>query len=263
MVQRAEIMFKKIRSFIGPRTRWHYWSCSKFADRIRGTEKPLGLTLDEWKQWKIDSENKHPFRYWLAEEFLTIVQNALYFPYDFYSAIKHYYTNRFVDKTHYLKTGLTPGKYYDLDYRIIHGLFNELKNYVEIELAHLMKCYEDRNYKFVNGRCPKAGLDYIDWSMSLTYGPDYGYEPTDKLYNKPTPQAESAKEILELYNWWNNRDNRPDPHVESGWDKFYESKNSKEKEKSFKKLQKIEDNYEKEDENMLIKLIKVRKSLWT
>jgi len=37
----------------------------------------------------------------------------------------------------------------------------------------------------------------------------------------------------------------------------------KEKHRAHKLLQKVEKQYEKEDEQMLIRLIKIRKSLWT
>ncbi len=245
------------------RHRINYWSCSKLANWIRGEEKPFALEWKKWDEWKESQKKKRPLRFWLSDTFLDKVQNFIYFPYDIYREIKHYIRNRWIDKTHYIKTGLEPGKYHEIDTRILCGLFTELVDYVEIELAHLSKWNSSKEYKFKSGRCVEAGLDYLDWAMSLTYGTDFNYEKSHKLYNEPTPQAKSSTEILELYNWWKNRDKRPDSHEESGWDKFYESDNKKEKEKAFKKLNKLEKKYEKEDEDMLIRLIKIRKHLWT
>lgn len=245
------------------RQRINYWSCSRFADWIRGEKKPLALELKKWDEWKIDQKAKRPWRFWLSDTVLNKVQNFIYFPHDVYKEIKNYVQNRWIDKTHYIKTGLKPGQYHEIDTRILYGLFSELVDYVEIELANLSNWNSNKKYKFEKGRCAEAGMDYLNWAMSLTYGTDFNYKKSHKFYNKPTPQAESSKEILELYNWWKNREKRPDPHEESGWSKFYESDNEKEKDKAFKKLNKLEKKYEDEDEQMLIRLVKVRKHLWT
>jgi len=111
--------------------RFNYWSCSKFADFIRGTPKPWALQLDEWKQWRQTAKKKHPWRFWLAEEGLNKLQNFFFFPYDLWSSWRYYCKIRFRDKLHYLKTGFKPGEYYDLDERILYALFNELKIFVE------------------------------------------------------------------------------------------------------------------------------------
>ena len=111
--------------------RYNYWSCSKFADFIRGTPKPWALEWKEWDEWRKSAREKSPWRFWLAEEGLNKLQNFFFFPYDLWSSWKYYYKIRFRDKLHYLKTGCKPGEYYDLDERILHALFNELKIFVE------------------------------------------------------------------------------------------------------------------------------------
>ena len=238
------------------RSRIDYWSCSKFADWIRGTPKPFALEWGAWDTWRDDAKEKNPVRYWVAEKLLDSLQDFVNLPMDIYHTIEVYIRNRFIDKTHCLKTGLKAGDYYDLDYRIIHGLFNELVDFVEIEQAHLMKCYKEKKYKFIRGRCVEAGLDYLNWCCGLTYNKDYGLKKGDKGYGDPTPQALSAKKILELYNWWKNiRPNRPNPH-----DLFSEDKDGK---YYFRKINKTEDSYDKEDTKMLIELIKIRSHLWT
>jgi hypothetical protein len=97
----------------------------------------------------------------------------------------------------------------------------------------------------------------------------------------PTGQALAAKEIKELYLWWTTvYPNRPDPYDASGWTAACEASRianggklnwgvekdpalKKAQNKAHKLLQKIEADYEKEDEAMLIRLIKIRQSLWT
>jgi hypothetical protein len=254
-----------------PKIRVNYWSCSKFADFVRGTKKPYALEAKDWKKWHKEAKEKHPLRYWMAEKLLKKLQNIVYLPSDIYNSIKNYIDNRFITKTHCLKTGLKPGKYYELDDRILYALFNELTEFVEIETAHMFShaLKNKGKYKFKKRRCPQAGIDYLKWASRI------------KENNKPTLQAVHARAILRLYNWWKKRPNRPDPIQASGWDKFCETHKEedlgffpehpvvddlnsyKERRKILRKVIQIEEKYEKEDTKMLIELIQIRKSLWT
>lgn len=240
---------------LNKRARFNYWSCSRFANWIRGNKKPYVLPWDEWEKWRETSAKNHPYRYWLAEEGLDFLQNIVNFPMDVYHTIEVYVRNRYIDKIHYLRTGLKPGTYYDLDWRILNGLFNELVIYVESELAHTMKAYPDRHYKFVNGRCKLAGLDHLNWAMNLVMNEDYGINPDDEDYGKPTHQAIVAKKVYELYNWWTNRDNRVDPYT-----LFTKEKDGQ---YYYRKIDEMENQYDQEDTDMLIELVKIRSSLWT
>jgi hypothetical protein len=240
-----------------------HWTNSRFADYIRGEKKPFALGWKEWDNYYRDLQKRKPFRYWITEKFLTVLENLIYFPYDIYREYQSYFRNRFVDKTHYLKTGLKPGEWYDFDNRILHGLFNELVNFVEIEFAHLSLYDKTKKYKFKNGRCVEAAYDYFNWASKLKDKNENGKRVASK-------QAKDARRIKKLYEWWKNvRPNRVDPSVKSGWAKEYEEieKNGyKSKKGSYKTILKqirIEDQYDAEDEAMLIELIKLRKGLWT
>lgn len=248
--------------------RWNYWNCSKFADFVRGEKKPYALTQEEWQDWKNSLKQKHPFRYYLSEVILNKIQNIVYFPSDIFNSIRSYIDNRFVTKTHYLKTGLKPGVYHELDERIIYGLFNELKEFIEREQAHIQSWHAEKKYKFIKGKCPEAGIDYLKWASELKYDESCGMSKEDPNYGEPTHQALSSRKILELYNWWNNRPNRKDPMDLSGWSEYCKTKKlgtqtDEEGKEILDKLQKIEEEQEKEDDEMLIELIKLRKSLWT
>jgi len=97
-------------------------------------------------------------------------------------------------------------------------------------------------------------------------------------YNTLTPQALGAKEVFELYTWWKTaRRLRPDPYDVSDWSDYYEKrhkdieslfedKSEEEKAESraiLDKMNSIEKAYDEEDEAMMIRLIKIRHSLWT
>ena len=238
------------------KTRINYWSCSKFADWIRGEKKPHALGLREWDEWKNKQRKERPYRFWLSDTGLQKLQDILYFPYDTYRTVKVYIRNRYFDKTHYLNTGLKPGQYYDLDTRILYGLFNELVDFVEIELAHLSLWDRNKKYKFKHSRCVEAAYDYFDWACNL------------KSKGKLTEQAKASRKIKKLYEWWkNDRPNRKDPYSEETFgldiDDVLDKKKAKEKQKLFEKTYQMELDQDNEDTAMMIELINLRHHLWT
>jgi hypothetical protein len=274
----------------------HYWTCSKFADWVRGTKKLSAGTSEEWDEWTTTAQMRHNFRYWLAEEGLDILQKIVYWPTDTLYSIKYYINNRWVTRTHSLTAharDIKPGQWRDVGDRFLPCLFNELVDFIEIESAwsHIAWGSEEDKAKYAapfwasgwwrwrNWRCPQAGLDHLDWAMTLT-NTDW-CEPDHKDYGKPTHQAIKAKELKELYTWWTQTyRNRPDPYDASGWTAACEAHRianggklsfstpkdpvlKKAQDKAHKLLQKIEADYEKEDEAMMIRLIKVRHGLWT
>lgn len=276
----------------------HYWTCSKFADWIRGTAKGGAKTGEGWDEWEKRAKSAYPIRWWLAEEGLDILQKIVYWPTDTLYAIKYYINNRWVTRTHSLTAhprDIKPGTWCDVGNRFLPCLFNELVDFVEIEQAwhHIAwGSEEDRAkynppfwatgwFRWRTWRCPQAGLDHLDWAMSLT-NTDW-CEPDHPDYGKPTLQAERALEILALYKWWKEiYPNRPDPHDASGWSRYCElkrqesgdtglsfmaeSKNPETRalgEEALKKTHEIEQTYNDEDTQMLIRLIKIREALWT
>jgi hypothetical protein len=128
-------------------------------------------------------------------------------------------------------------------------------------------------------RNAEAGLEYLRWASELT---NAEFLDDDKKHEAvPTYQATSAKEIIELYTWWTvTYRNRPDPYEASGWTAVCEASRAanggrlhfgtekdpvlkKQSDRAFKLLQKMEKDYEAEEEAMMIRLIKIRQSLWT
>jgi hypothetical protein len=277
----------------------NYWSCSPFADWLRGTKKLSAGTAEQWDEWTTQAQMKHNFRYWLAEEALGHIQDFVTWPVRKLYDIKYYINNRWVSRTHSLTAhprDIRPGQWQDVGNRFLPCLFNELVDFVEIESAwsHIAWGNKEDKAKYkapfwASGwfrwrvwRCPQAGLDHLDWAMTLTMGEDWGVDKDSPNFGKPTGQALRAKEIKELYLWWTvTYRNRPDPYEASGWSahcdamrvkhpgSMWASLNTKDKEdrkasdKAHKLLSKIEAAYEKEDEAMMIRLIKARDSLWT
>jgi len=273
-----------------------YWSCTPFADWLRGTKKLSIGTSEEWDNWTTAAQMKHNFRYWLAEELLNDIQDFITWPVRKIHDIKYYINNRWVTRTHSLTAharDIKPGQWCDVGNRFLPCLFNELVDFVEVEQAWMHIVWgsaEDKAkyaapfwatgwFRWRTWRCPQAGLDHLDWAMTLTNS-DY-VDATDPNYGKPTGQAILAKEIKELYTWWTvTYRNRPDPYDASGWTEYCEATRlanggklsfgvdkspelKKQCDKAHKLLQKIEATYEKEDEDMMIRLIRIRGGLWT
>ena len=268
--------------------RVNYWGNSKLADRIRGTKKPGVLSGDGWKEWKEQARKKHPIRYWIAEEGLDHIQNIIMWPVDRLYSVKYYIVNRWVDQSHALVAHpkhIKPGQWMDLDYRILYCLFDELVDFVEIEKAYsnfrwdeekrkTMRWWQAGRWRTRTWRSAEAGVDHLKWEMTLT---DEEWIE-DKSQAKPTAQAEAAREILELYTWWTETyHNRPDPYDVSGWSDHCEDKRKRgigfletdpeedktKTDKILKKTREIEEQYNQEEQEMLIRLIKLRGSLWS
>lgn len=275
----------------------HYWTCSKFADWLRGTAKLKAGTSEEWDSWTTAAQMKHSFRYWLAEEGLDYLQKIVFWIPDSLHSIKYYVNNRWVSRTHSLTAhprDIRPGDWCDVGNRFLPCLFNELVDFVEIELAWWHIAWSDKAekakysapfwasgwFRWRTWRCPQAGLDNLEWQRQLRWKEDEVGKDFKGL-GELTPQAVKAQEILDLYTWWTTTyRNRPDPYDASGWTAYCELSRlanggklswsgdktpelKKASKLAHKELQKIEAAYEKEDEAMMIRLIKVRHGLWT
>jgi hypothetical protein len=275
--------------------RSHYWTIGKFADWLRGTPKLKCGTSEEWDTWYASAAKAHPIRYWIAEEGLDCLQKIVYYIPDKLNDVRYYINNRWVSRSHSLTAhvrDIRPGAWCDVGNRFLPCLFNELQDFVEIEQAwHHCMWSDDAKTKFDvpwwrsgwlrlrTWRNAEAGLEYLRWAETLTN--EEFLDDDKKSEAVPTYQATGAKEIIELYTWWTTTyRNRPDPYEASGWTAACEASRlanggrlsfsaekdpvlKKASDKAHKLLQKIEADYEKEDEAMMIRLIKIRQSLWT
>ena len=122
-------------------------------------------------------------------------------------------------------------------------------------------------------------MNYLQWASTLTNAEFL--EEDQKHLAVPTYQATTAKEIIELYNWWKViRPLRKDASDISGWSAYCDqdkdlddmlismTKEKTDEEKAEVKrmidmMNDIEKQYDDEDEEMMIRLIKIRKGLWT
>lgn len=271
-----------------------YWNIGPFADWLRGTPSPGAETSKGWREWTARAKSAHPIRYWFVEEGLRYIQNFIMWPIDRLYDVKYYINNRFVTRTHCLTAhprDIKPGTWYDVGNRFLPCLFNELVDFVEIELAWWEIAWNEEGRKkfkspwYATGwfrwrtwRSREAGLANLAWQKTCD-NKDYTPED-DPRYGELTHQAHAAKEIEALYLWWTEgRPKRPDPMDASGWSKYCEERWEKDQSildqfdddapgkvdtrPMLDMMNDMEAKYEQEDEEMMIRLIKIRQSLWT
>ena len=248
-------------------------------------DKPIALQWHEWEEWESQMQAERPFAYWLNETAPDAVKRTFRSLFKPFNDLRYFIRVRLFDRYHVIQTGLKPG-YADCDARMLNGMFNMLVDFVEIEKAwkHVVFSKEEQAKRkhpwwslgwtrFKAFRDPAAGLDHLRWEMSLD-------DPELPDTERCDSQAHAAREISELYHWWKEvRPQRPDPYDASGWTVHCEQRresgkhmldmrhDSEEEEKETQRMldmiRKIEHDYLQEDEDQLIRLVKIRPNLWT
>jgi hypothetical protein len=137
---------------------------------------------------------------------------------------------------------LEPG-YYDIDTRLFHVAFDLLVEFVELELVYDILSNPDSKHKvpwyqsrarYVKDHIEELIDEHVTWCKT---DPSVGHK-----------QRDSAIEIATIYNWYKHEF----PIRARSWNV-----------KDFEARLRLEEQYEQEDDDMLVRLIKIRKHLWT
>lgn len=180
-----------------------------------------------------------------------------------------------------------------VDYVEIELASNELWGYEDGKSTDHSKEFNHRQWHnskvlrlFVpEWRSSAAGLKHLEWERNLRKDEGYygNWEPhiteakATGEFGTLTRQAEKAEEVLTLYTWWTEiRPNRADPYDISGCNRYWEEKkmdaedilsddllNDPDKRRMYDVINTLEEQYNNEDTDMLVRLVKIRKSLWT
>lgn len=225
---------------------------------------PTATTMEGWDQWHKDSSAASPFLYWLLDNGYHSFRRTILYPFTLFINVVHHIRNRFITKSHLMKTGLKPGQWHEFETRLIHGMFNELVEFVEVELANMQRICGEYQYipkyqryfpwiitTFMLNRSAEAGMAYLDWEASLVHDESYCSADSPN-FGKPTSQAIAAIEIKDLYYWWTAiRPNRKDLYMDDASKLDFHTINAE------------EEFREEKDEEMMNRLIKVRRAMWT
>jgi hypothetical protein len=242
-------------------------------------DMPDAASMEEWDEWN-NKAKENKLKWFIAETIPTWFAVTFQYRYEnFISKLKSKYIRK-----HNIITidSLKDDEWYDTDTRLMHGMFQLLVDFVELEKAHMEIAFNmDNPPKYMlkaKYRSASAGLKYLEWESEL--GKEGGLN-----------QAKHAKKVRDLYMWWKfvrpARTELMDVKgvMDMSSSEFYSDLDSddskervsnmladidrrKEKEPELyesvnKAYEDAEKAYNNEDEKMLIQLVKIRKSLWT
>jgi hypothetical protein len=240
---------------------------------------PGAMSSKGWRLFEKEFREVAPVRHWIMKDF----RRGFIYPIKWkYEAIKDWVRYRTTARYHVVDTGLAPG-YRDTVSLMLHVNFNMLKEFVEVEQARSRYYWSDeyRNtaswcekympfYRiFFPFRRPDLGIDHFEWAATLD-------DPALPPHERSEQQAQDAREILVLYKWWaQERPARKEIEyadyddqgfgilgsLDDDFDKEAEDYKKHKESMNARSIQ--EEEWEKEDQDMLIRLIKIRKSLWT
>jgi len=227
---------------------------------------PEAATGEVWDRWERMTKARYPILYFLRKRVPTMVRVKRR---QFNDAI-WWVRYRTINRNHVMRIrGLKPG-YYEPDTKILYTSFTLLREYVERGLAcRNFRWYEERIPKWVPKWLknhwprkinPQAGIDYLRWEI----------EDEDMQAQAPEQSANAAV-IMRLYLWWTQeRGERIDPHKDFRiWDGVEEprggmfTRTSPEYSAALDSMSKANEFYDAQDQAMLVKLIGVRRSLWS
>jgi len=230
---------------------------------------PEMATADKWFEFEERYKKEAPVRHWVMRgPIYTLTLKIKWRKRDFF----YHIWSRFIVKNHIIKTDLRRGHYHDNSERMLHAVFKILEDYVEIECAYAHD-YADTEKtlgwkrflpRFIRPRAKDQtnGILHLLWEIEL---------------GEESPrQAKDAVEFYELYTWWKdvrpNRKHTPMPDtpnlpegVFGGASKEWQKNHPEEYEQYLKWSDVTHDEtttWRKEDQEMLIRLVKVYESMW-
>lgn len=240
-------------------------------------EPPGALSAKGWRLFNNEFKENAPIRWYIHQEFkreyIWPIRRGI-------SSLIWWIRYRTTSRYHVVRTGLPPG-YNEFDNVILHTNFTMLVDFVEVEQARhhswtakdnkktLLEKYLPLYYVFKPFRRPDLGIAHNEWAATLD-------SPTIPPGERSVHQAETARETLVLYIWWTKT--RPSRYVKepalysdqglgifSSLDEDFDE--NAEDYVAYKKqmhdAEKVDAIWEDEDTSMLIRLMKIRKSLWT
>ena len=228
----------------------------------KGLGPNVARSSEDWHYFRIYHKEYNPIRYFLNNDF----ESVFIWPWSMrLQRLTEWVKYRTTKRYHIIKTGMKPG-YSDVSEKMLYVNFNMLKDFIEVEKAHMW------NWSGEQPDMEQPGVSHLIWEIGL--------DADNSFKNQ---QSANALEQYELYDWWTNqRPYRQDDAVEE-WEAYHKVKKEiydddannffrddldTEELKVLRKtwLDKsntIEKHNLEEDESMLIRLIKIRGSLWT
>lgn len=252
-------MFKQIKKKVRQFNRWMDYN------------PPGALTSTGWRLFKSEFKKKAPIRYWVTHD---LYYSAIYPCIELYQEAYSWARYRLSRRYHVVDTGLKPGYHSNADI-ILYANFSKLCDYVEVTLGVLERM-SDRNKSWAERYVPfygifkqprdaDAGIKHLQWAADLC-------NPSNPNHVIDSEYAKKSKSLLELYIWWTiERPSRkaavvPILYSDQGLgllsclDPLFDRTAADyiAYTEACDKLEEQEEMWEKEDNDMLIRLIQLR-----
>jgi len=219
---------------------------NKFRVKFMGFKKKVGipypyaLGLEEWDVWRAETKLKMPIRWWILETVPDFFNKLFVFKVKFLCS-KYYwlFMHTFVRKHQYniIRPRTLPPSYYDARDLILHGSMEILCDFVEHQNKHGIVAWDaDEGHQHV---WDEANIIYDWWN-------DKYLKREEALDEKfPLPATDDTKPMLWI---------------------FYSTYEDTDEALEYKKILSLrreeEETWEAEEEDMLIRLAKIRLALW-
>lgn len=258
---------------------------SKYKERFSNWMRynpPGALSGGGWDAFYKEFSEVAPLRYWVTDVFRRKYILPIIWKYEKVSEWVAYRTYR---RYHVIDTGLNPG-YHEIESQMLHANFSMLVRYVEFQLGnrHYWAKLDRKTHKedtiekyfpFIRDFFPVAraeyGVEHLMWEMTLD-------DPALPPYEQAPAQAKCAREIHALYIWWTQtRPSRIKIEIEHDqdipgaarpvWPRINKIDRNSTEYKAYRAnitaQANQEEKWRKEDDKMLVRLVKVRSKLWT
>ena len=239
-------------------------------------DMPEALEPGKWAEWDAEQKKNTPIRWFFADTVPDFFNENLVWPIE-----RNYrkFKARWIHKEWMvIPRRLDKYEYVENDTLMIHSMFEILEKYVLEEKSHMWHVFSDDisppkdDYEKFN-----YAMKHLDWEIALCKDMDLKHSPpcTERS------QSHTAKETKELFFWWvNERPDRVDPYENMWYQKYHEMRkergfdefsmrndNTPEEEEVYKKAMDLatvlEEKYRDEDEEMMIRLVKISPGMWT
>lgn len=209
------------------------WSQYNALESREFSDEPHGKTWEDWREY---CQKNYPVRYFFAETLHDFLRYKVWLRITRPVTEAWYWlkchtlpTYRF----HILDLRQSDYKYgwRDIDHRMQYALFNLLNLFVKHEFPHY-------------------------------------YFPTEEDVKQDPSlarQREVAQEVTLIHFWWNTERHQEYEAIEKKTSEWYEAKKMKayNKEVLWEELQQLKKAFDDKEDEMLLRLMKVRRSLWT
>jgi len=231
----------------------------KIMQKLFGLHKPKALPMrglcesDEftWEDWKEQAKEEHPVRYFLSETIphlwaVKVTMNVEHFIYWMKSQTYRKYHKLDLKQP---ETGTTDDYrwgWIDEDKQILYACFNVLCSYVDI----------------VNSSDYSFGITDEDFKK-MQKRIDEGDECDVDMY---TNHMQHLKEVKALYNYWTIHRKEKLQEIDrlsKDWHDNLVADREKEDKTRWDSMKKAQEDFDKEEDEYLVRVMKIRRCLWT